>query len=171
MAESLEQMRLMRDARDIVVVRARDDASLGGHTLADVAPKAWDLAGLAAHLEPQIVRGDRLHVAPLTDAFDRMDAAFAAWSTADAVKRWFAPTGFTIPEARVEMRAGGRRALAEDAHQRDRGVQGGQPVHPGIAHHRPPHRRGQVTRCGLGEFGDHFVRGGHCRHRMLALSS
>jgi uncharacterized protein YndB with AHSA1/START domain len=32
---------------------------------------------------------------------------FTAWSTADAVKRWFAPAGFTVPEARVEMRAGG----------------------------------------------------------------
>ncbi len=32
---------------------------------------------------------------------------YAAWSTADAVKRWFAPTGFTIPEARVELRVGG----------------------------------------------------------------
>jgi uncharacterized protein YndB with AHSA1/START domain len=32
---------------------------------------------------------------------------FAAWSSPDAVKRWFAPTGFTIPEARVELRVGG----------------------------------------------------------------
>ena len=27
------------------------------------------------------------------------ERVFAAWSSADAVKRWFAPTGFTIPEA------------------------------------------------------------------------
>lgn len=33
---------------------------------------------------------------------------FTAWSSADAVKRWFAPTGFTIPEARVELAVGGR---------------------------------------------------------------
>jgi uncharacterized protein YndB with AHSA1/START domain len=32
---------------------------------------------------------------------------YAAWSSADAVKRWFAPTGFTIPEARVELTVGG----------------------------------------------------------------
>jgi uncharacterized protein YndB with AHSA1/START domain len=32
---------------------------------------------------------------------------YAAWSTADAVKRWFAPTGFVIPEARVELKEGG----------------------------------------------------------------
>jgi len=32
---------------------------------------------------------------------------FDAWSTAEHVKRWFAPTGFTIPEAKVEMRVGG----------------------------------------------------------------
>jgi uncharacterized protein YndB with AHSA1/START domain len=32
---------------------------------------------------------------------------YTAWSSADAVKRWFAPTGFTIPEARVELTVGG----------------------------------------------------------------
>jgi len=32
---------------------------------------------------------------------------FTAWSAADAVKRWFAPTGFAIPEARVELTVGG----------------------------------------------------------------
>ena len=32
---------------------------------------------------------------------------FEAWSTAEHVKRWFAPTGFAIPEAKVELRAGG----------------------------------------------------------------
>ena len=32
---------------------------------------------------------------------------FTAWSSAEAVKRWFAPTGFTIPEARVELTVGG----------------------------------------------------------------
>ncbi|RBP16217.1 uncharacterized protein YndB with AHSA1/START domain [Roseiarcus fermentans] len=33
--------------------------------------------------------------------------AFAAFSSAEAVKRWFAPAGFTIPEARVELVVGG----------------------------------------------------------------
>jgi len=35
-------------ARELVVVRARDDAVLGGRTLASAGPRAWDLAGLAA---------------------------------------------------------------------------------------------------------------------------
>ena len=35
------------------------------------------------------------------------EVVFKAWSSADHVKRWFAPTGFTVPEARVEMRVGG----------------------------------------------------------------
>jgi phenylacetic acid degradation operon negative regulatory protein len=35
--------------RSIAVVRARDDASLGGRTLASLVPEAWDLAGLSAH--------------------------------------------------------------------------------------------------------------------------
>ena len=35
------------------------------------------------------------------------EVVFAAWSSADHVKRWFAPTGYTIPEANVDMRAGG----------------------------------------------------------------
>ena len=35
-------------ARRIVVVRASDDPTLGGQTLASVAARAWDLAGLAA---------------------------------------------------------------------------------------------------------------------------
>jgi uncharacterized protein YndB with AHSA1/START domain len=32
---------------------------------------------------------------------------FKAWSSAEHVKRWFPPTGFTIPEARIEVRPGG----------------------------------------------------------------
>jgi phenylacetic acid degradation operon negative regulatory protein len=35
--------------RQIAVVRARDDASLGGRTLASLVPEAWDLAALSAH--------------------------------------------------------------------------------------------------------------------------
>lgn len=35
------------------------------------------------------------------------EVVFKAWSSADHVKRWFAPTGYTVPEARVEMRVGG----------------------------------------------------------------
>lgn len=32
---------------------------------------------------------------------------FKAWGSAESVKRWFPPDGFTLPEARVEMRVGG----------------------------------------------------------------
>jgi uncharacterized protein YndB with AHSA1/START domain len=32
---------------------------------------------------------------------------FKAWSSADHVKRWFPPTGFTIPEVNVRMHVGG----------------------------------------------------------------
>src|SRR5271165_2598313 len=32
---------------------------------------------------------------------------FEAWSTTEHVGRWFAPTGYTIAEARVETRVGG----------------------------------------------------------------
>ena len=35
------------------------------------------------------------------------EIVFAAWSSADHVKRWFAPAGYAVPEARVEMRVGG----------------------------------------------------------------
>src|SRR5690348_8763189 len=35
------------------------------------------------------------------------ETVFKAWSSADHVKRWFCPETFTVPEARVEMRAGG----------------------------------------------------------------
>jgi uncharacterized protein YndB with AHSA1/START domain len=41
----------------------------------------------------------------------RRETVFAAWSTAEHVKRWFSPETFTIPEARVEMRIGGPFAL------------------------------------------------------------
>ncbi len=37
----------------------------------------------------------------------RRETVFKAWSSAEHVKRWFAPEMFTIPEARVEMRVGG----------------------------------------------------------------
>jgi uncharacterized protein YndB with AHSA1/START domain len=35
------------------------------------------------------------------------EIVFRAWSTADHIKRWFAPANCTVPEARVEMRPGG----------------------------------------------------------------
>ena len=52
----------------------------------------------AAELAP--VRVSRTFPAP-------RETVFEAWSSADHVKRWFCPTGFTVPQARVEMRVGG----------------------------------------------------------------
>ncbi len=37
----------------------------------------------------------------------RRETVFKAWSSADSVKRWFAPETYSIPEAKVEMRVGG----------------------------------------------------------------
>ncbi len=42
----------------------------------------------------------------------RRETVFKAWSSAEHVKRWFAPETFTVPEARVEMRVGGAFELA-----------------------------------------------------------
>jgi uncharacterized protein YndB with AHSA1/START domain len=36
------------------------------------------------------------------------ELVFKAWSSADHVKRWFAPSGFTVPQANVHMRVGGK---------------------------------------------------------------
>ena len=38
----------------------------------------------------------------------RRETVFKAWSSADHVKRWFGPASFTVPDATVEMRVGGR---------------------------------------------------------------
>jgi uncharacterized protein YndB with AHSA1/START domain len=46
------------------------------------------------------LRISRVFAAPRT-------AVFAAWSSADRVKRWFCPAGYVVPQARVEMRVGG----------------------------------------------------------------
>jgi uncharacterized protein YndB with AHSA1/START domain len=35
------------------------------------------------------------------------ETVFEAWSSADHIKRWFCPDGYSVPEAKVEMRAGG----------------------------------------------------------------
>ena len=35
------------------------------------------------------------------------EVVFAAWSSAEHVKRWFAPTGYTVPQATVDLRVGG----------------------------------------------------------------
>jgi uncharacterized protein YndB with AHSA1/START domain len=35
------------------------------------------------------------------------ELVFRAWSSADHLKRWFCPAGYTVPEAEVEFRVGG----------------------------------------------------------------
>ncbi len=51
-------------------------------------------------LDPPPVRISRTLHAP-------RELVFTAWSSADHVKRWFAPAGYTVPQAKVEMRIGG----------------------------------------------------------------
>jgi len=41
------------------------------------------------------------------DFHARPETVFKAWSSADHVKRWFAPETFTVPHAKVQMHAGG----------------------------------------------------------------
>ncbi len=52
-------------------------------------------------LQPARVRVSRVFSAP-------REIVFEAWSSADHIKRWFCPTSYTVPEALVEMRVGGR---------------------------------------------------------------
>src|SRR5271156_4810493 len=52
-------------------------------------------------LETAPVRVSRMFAAP-------RETVFKAWSSADHIKRWFCPTTYTVPEAVVEMRVGGR---------------------------------------------------------------
>ncbi len=35
------------------------------------------------------------------------DVVFGAWSSADQVKRWFCPAGYSVPQAKVDLRVGG----------------------------------------------------------------
>jgi uncharacterized protein YndB with AHSA1/START domain len=54
----------------------------------------------ARRVEPAPVRVARVFSAP-------RETVFRAWSTADHIKRWFCPNGYSVPEAKVEMRVGG----------------------------------------------------------------
>ncbi|HVC63689.1 MAG TPA: SRPBCC family protein [Acetobacteraceae bacterium] len=56
----------------------------------------------------------------ISRSFDAPRAlVFRAWSTADHVRRWFSPEGFTVPEAEIDCRVGGVFAVcmrSPDAH-------------------------------------------------------
>jgi uncharacterized protein YndB with AHSA1/START domain len=51
-------------------------------------------------VQPAPVRVSRMFSAP-------RETVFKAWSSADHIKRWFCPDGYSVPEAKVEMRVGG----------------------------------------------------------------
>jgi uncharacterized protein YndB with AHSA1/START domain len=51
-------------------------------------------------VQPAPVRVSRVFSAP-------RETVFKAWSSADHIKRWFCPDGYSVPEAKVEMRVGG----------------------------------------------------------------
>jgi uncharacterized protein YndB with AHSA1/START domain len=51
-------------------------------------------------VQPAPVRLSRVFSAP-------RETVFRAWSSADHIKRWFCPDGYSVPEAKVEMRVGG----------------------------------------------------------------
>ena len=59
-------------------------------------------------LKPKPVRLSRTLHAP-------REIVFKAWSSADHVKRWFAPSGYTVPTAKVEMHVGGPFELCMQA--------------------------------------------------------
>ena len=53
-----------------------------------------------AEVRPAPVKVSRVFSAP-------RETVFKAWSSADAVKRWFCPDGYSVPEATVEVLVGG----------------------------------------------------------------
>jgi uncharacterized protein YndB with AHSA1/START domain len=52
-------------------------------------------------VQPPPLRVSRVFSAP-------RETVFKAWSSADHIKRWFCPNGYSVPDATVEMRVGGR---------------------------------------------------------------
>jgi uncharacterized protein YndB with AHSA1/START domain len=52
-------------------------------------------------VQPGPLRVSRVFPAP-------RETVFKAWSSADHVEQWFCPNGYSVPEATVEMRVGGR---------------------------------------------------------------
>jgi uncharacterized protein YndB with AHSA1/START domain len=56
---------------------------------------------MSRKVQPAPLRVSRVFSAP-------RETVFKAWSSAEHVKQWFCPNGYSVPEATVEMRAGGR---------------------------------------------------------------
>jgi uncharacterized protein YndB with AHSA1/START domain len=59
-------------------------------------------ANTALKLEPLVI--SRTFAAP-------RDLVFKAWSSAEHMKRWFSPVGYTVPEAEIDFRPGGVCAI------------------------------------------------------------
>ena len=55
---------------------------------------------LRPEVQPAPVRLSRVFAAP-------RETVFKAWSSADHIKRWFCPAGYSVPEGKVEMCVGG----------------------------------------------------------------
>lgn len=70
------------------------------------------IEGTAAQ-QPKPTRISRTFHAPI-------ETAFKAWSAAEHVSRWFAPAPYTVPEAVIEMRVGGRFDVCMQSPQGDR---------------------------------------------------
>jgi len=78
---------------------------------------------------------------------------FKAWSSADHMKRWFSPEGFSVPEAEIDLRPGGVFAICMRSPQGDDNWLRG--AYTEVA---PPHRlafTGEVAFGGVRRFTAH----------------
>lgn len=62
--------------------------------------EATEMEGAAGAQQPLPLRISRAFPAPRA-------LLFRAWSSADHIKRWFSPETYSVPDARVQMHAGG----------------------------------------------------------------
>jgi uncharacterized protein YndB with AHSA1/START domain len=87
------------------------------------------------HKDPAMSPPVETHDLVITRAFDApIEQVWAAWTDAEQVKRWWGPTGFTVPVARIDFRVGGTSLVAMRAPKE----YGGQDITtPGPTLHRP----------------------------------
>src|SRR5512134_3202116 len=72
------------------------------------------LLGVTAIGSPQTKTRDLI----LTRTFDApVKSVWKAWSDAEYVKRWWGPTGFSAPVARMDFREGGSSLVCMRSHQ------------------------------------------------------